>query len=290
MIEDILKEKKNMTSSEERIADYMLEKKTLLRKQSSRSIASQLFINPSMITRFCQKLGFHGYTDFLEEYLKEIEYTESHFQNLDPNHPFDNQDKNTVIANKIGQLYNEIVDDTLKLTSHDALQSAINCLNKSDIIYVYSAGVQGDIAQTFKDKMLKIGKNVVLETKMNELYYRASYCPVNCTFIIISYSGEIESELRGVKKLKERHIPLLAITSYGDNTLSRNADYVLNVSTRERLKDNLGDFAMNISTMLIIDILYVSIFNTDYSTHVERRKSSLQGFDLFRTSHNPKIK
>ena len=64
----------------------------------------------------------------------------------------------------------------------------------------------------------------------------------------------------------------------------------LNVSTRERLKDNLGDFAMNISTMLILDILYVSIFNTDYSKHVERRKSSSQGFDLFRTSHNPKIK
>lgn len=290
MIEDILKEKKNMTSSEERIADYMLEKKILLRTQSTRFIASQLFITPSMITRFCQKLGFRGYTDFLENYLKEIEYTESHFQNLDPNHPFDNQDKNTVIANKIGQLYHEIVDDTLKLIGHDGLQNAVNCLNNSDIIYVYSAGVQGDVAQTFKDKMLKIGKNVVLETKMNELYYRASYCPPNCTFIILSYSGEIVSELRGVKKLKERHIPLLAITSYGESTLSSYADYVLNVSTREKLKDNLGDFAMNISTMLILDILYVNIFNTDYSTHAERRNSSSQGFDLFRTSHNPKIK
>lgn len=290
MIEDILKEKKNMTSGEERIADYFLDKKTLLHKQSSRSIASQLFINPSMITRFCQKLGFHGYTDFLEQYLKEIEYTESHFQDLDPNHPFDDQDKNTVIASKIGQLYHEIVDDTLKLISHDDLQNAINCINKSNIIYVYSAGVQGDVAQTFKDKMLKIGKNVVLETKMNELYYRASYCSLNCSFIILSYSGEIESELRGVKKLKERHIPLLAITSYGDNTLSQYADYVLNVSTRERLKDNLGNFAMNISTMLILDILYVSIFNTDYLKHVERRRSSSQGFDLFRTSKNPNIK
>ena len=38
-------------------------------------------------------LQFHGYTDFLEEYLKEIEYTESHFQDLDPNHPFDDQEK-----------------------------------------------------------------------------------------------------------------------------------------------------------------------------------------------------
>ena len=163
-------------------------------------------------------------------------------------------------------------------------------LHRSDIIYVYSAGVQGDVAQTFKDKMLKIGKNVVLETKMNELYYRASYCSLNCSFIILSYSGEIEAELRGVKKLKERHIPLLAITSYGDNTLSQYADYVLNVSTRERLKDNLGDFVMNISTMLILDILYVSIFNTDYSVHIERRKSNSQGFDLFRTSKNPNIR
>lgn len=170
------------------------------------------------------------------------------------------------------------------------MQNTINCLNRSDIIYVYSAGVQGDVAQTFKDKMLKIGKNVVLETKMNELYYRASYCSLNCSFIILSYSGEIETELRGVKKLKERHIPLLAITSYGDNTLSQYADYVLNVSTREKLKDNLGDFAMNISTMLILDILYVSIFNTDYLKHVERRRSSSQGFDLFRTSKNPNIR
>lgn len=93
-----------------------------------------------------------------------------------------------------------------------------------------------------------------------------------------------------MKKLKERHIPLLAITSYGDNTLSQYADYVLNVSTRESLKDNLGDFAMNISTMLILDILYVSIFNTDYLKHVERRRSSSQGFDLFRTSKNPNIR
>ena len=131
---------------------------------------------------------------------------------------------------------------------------------------------------------------MVLETKMNELYYRASYCSLNCSFIILSYSGEIETELRGVKKLKERHIPLLAITSYGDNTLSQYADYVLHVSTREKLKDNLGDFAMNISTMLILDILYVSIFNTDYLKHFERRRSSSQGFDLFRTSKNPNIK
>lgn len=78
MIEDILKEKKNMTNGEERIADYFLDKKTLLHKQSSRSIASQLFINPSMITRFCQKLGFHGYTDFLEEYF----FNKLNIQNL----------------------------------------------------------------------------------------------------------------------------------------------------------------------------------------------------------------
>ncbi|MBS5116163.1 MAG: MurR/RpiR family transcriptional regulator [Erysipelotrichaceae bacterium] len=290
MIEDILKEKKYMTAVENKIAEYMLKNKNDLRRQSAHYISSQLFINPSMITRFCQKIGFHGYKDFLEEYLKEVEYMQTHFQDLDPNYPFNNKDKNIVIANKIGTLYHEIINDTLELMEHDKLQNVINCLCKSEIIYVYSAGVQADIAQTFKDKLLKIGKNVVLENRMNELYYRASYCSLNCMFVIISYSGEIESELRGVMKLKERNIPILAITSYGKNTLSEKADFVLYVSTRERLKDNLGDFSMNLSTILILDILYVSIFNTDYSKNYHKRISSSKGFELYRKSNNPKIK
>lgn len=290
MITDVLKAQNQMTAVDKKIANYLLEQQNNIKKLSAHCIASQLYTHPSMITRFCQKLGFKGYTDFQEAYIEEIEYKQTHFQQVDPNYPFNQQDKNIVIANKMGQLYHEIVNDTLSLMKHDQLQNVIDALYKSEIIYVYSAGIQADLAQTFKEKMLKIGKNVVIEIRMNELFYRASFCNQNCLFIIISYSGELESELRGVRKLKERNIPLLAITTYGKSTLSKMADFVLYVSTREKLIQNLGDFSMNISTLLILDILYVSIFNTDYYRHYHQKISTSQEFEKFRKSDNPQIK
>lgn len=289
LISDRLHEKTNFTNVEINIAEYLLENQDHIKNQSAHYIANQLYTSPSMITRFCQKIGYQGFNDFKEAYLQEIAYLKSHFDTIDPNYPFKYNDKNIVVANKIGSLYHEIIDDTLVLLDHDSLQNAINALKQSQVIYLYSAGVQADLAKTFKDKMLKIGKNVVLETRMNEIFYRALFADKNDLFIIISYSGEVESLLRGVEKLKERNIPIIAITSYGKNSLSKLASHVLYVASKEKLVNNLGSFSMNLATLLLLDILYVNIFNDDFKSHQQQKLTATKGFDLYRKSDNSLI-
>lgn len=289
LISDRLHEKANFTNVEINIADYLLENQDHIKNQSAHYIANQLYTSPSMITRFCQKIGYQGFNDFKEAYLQEIAYLKSHFDTIDPNYPFKYNDKNIVVANKIGSLYHEIIDDTLVLLDHDSLQNAINALKQSQVIYLYSAGVQADLAKTFKDKMLKIGKNVVVETRMNEIFYRALFADKNDLFIIISYSGEVESLLRGVEKLKERNIPIIAITSYGKNSLSKLASHVLYVASKEKLINNLGSFSMNLATLLLLDILYVNIFNDDFKSHQQQKLTATKGFDLYRKSDNSLI-
>ncbi|MFQ9921940.1 MAG: MurR/RpiR family transcriptional regulator [Beduini sp.] len=111
-----------------------------------RYIAEKLFTAPSTIVRLCQKIGFQGYNQFREAYLQEQVYLSKHFDHLDPNNPFDFQDKSMVIANKMGALYHEIIEDVLALLDHDHLQSAIRLLEEADFIYIFSLGVQLDIA------------------------------------------------------------------------------------------------------------------------------------------------
>lgn len=289
LISDRLHEKTNFTNVEINIAEYLLENQDHIKNQSAHYIANQLYTSPSMITRFCQKIGYQGFNDFKEAYLQEIAYLKSHFDTIDPNYPFKYNDKNIVVANKIGSLYHEIIDDTLVLLDHDSLQNAINALKQSQVIYLYSAGVQADLAKTFKDKMLKIGKNVVVETRMNEIFYRALFADKNDLFIIISYSGEVESLLRGVEKLKERNIPIIAITSYGKNSLSKLASHILYVASKEKLVNNLGSFSMNLATLLLLDILYVNIFNDDFKSHQQQKLTATKGFDLYRKSDNSLI-
>ncbi len=290
LITQILKEKEGFSLVEMTLADYFLNEQTRLNEQSARSIAKILFISPSTIVRFTQKIGFQGYNEFKDAYLKEIDYLSQNFKEIDPNFPFEAQDKNIVIANKLRVLYHEVIDDVLSLMSHDKLQNALSLIKKAETIYVFSLGVQLDVAQVFKDKMLKIGKNVIIEEKADEIFYRSQFCDEKSIFILISYSGETETLMRIVKQLHIRNISMLAITTYGENTLSQFASSVLYVSSREKLIENLGSFSMNISVLFILDILYANIFNEHYDTHYKNRVHASKSFERYRTTYNPLLK
>ena len=290
LIHHRLKESQDFSDIEKTIASYILEKQTMIEKESARYIASQVYTAPSTVVRFCQKIGFNGFNEFKEAYLNEIHYLSSHFHDIDPNTPFNSHDKNVVLASKMGQLYKEIIDDTLTLIHHDTLQKSIGLLNQATTIYVCSSGVQSDVAQSFKDKLLKIGKSVDIFPRLDEAFSRACFCDKKSVFILISYSGETESLLKVAKKLKEREIPSISITTFGENSLSHLVSNVLYVSTREKITFNLGNFSMSISTLFLLDVLYAGIFNYDYSTHFHRRVQVSSEFQTSRTSSNPLLK
>lgn len=289
LIQDIIQDPKQFTAVEKCIIVYVLEHREKINKQSARYMAKQIGTNPSSIVRFCQKLGYQGFEDFKEAYIKEIDYMSSHFQEIDPNFPFTSKDKNIILANKMGVLYHETIDDILSLLTHDDLQCAIQYINKAENIYLYGAGVQNEIAHNFKNKLLKIGKNINIETSNEEAFYRASYVKKDSLFILLSYSGETKSVLKLARCLNERKVPLLALTSYGGNTLSSLASHVLYLSSREKLILNVGSFATSISTMFLLDILYAAIFNEDYKTNYTNKNAVLTSFETYRISSNPNL-
>ena len=287
LIRENLKLKSDFSANESCVAEYLLNHEQILKDLSARFIASETYTSPSTVVRLCKKLGYDGFNDFKEDYLKELKYSESNFKNIDANYPFTYQDKNIVIANKIGILYKETIDDTLSLIDNDVLLRATNILKKSKIIYVCSSGVQSELASVFRDKMAKIGKIVVIDNKLDDMFYAACYAGENCCFLMISYSGETEMLLRVAKKVNEKNIPSIAITSFGKNTLSSLIDCCINLSTREKLITNLGSFGINISTMFLLDILYANCFNLNYEGNIENKLKYSFEFEKYRHSENP---
>ena len=74
LIQDLLKNQDTFSDSEKQIADYFLNQKEALRKQGARKIAAAVYVAPSSVVRFCQRLGFGGLEDFREQYLEELYY------------------------------------------------------------------------------------------------------------------------------------------------------------------------------------------------------------------------
>lgn len=288
LLQDLVRRRRTFSPAERAIADYLLVQRERLARVSARQIAREAYTSPSTVVRFCQKFGFSGYDDFREALLAEFRYLTTHVTKVDSNYPFGFGERRRVTASKIGALYREIVDDTLGLIDEETLDRAVELIDAAEEVVVCSIGVQSDIAEAFKGEMLKIGRNVVVESRTNAAYYRATHARADETvFLLASYSGETEQLIRVARKVHERGLPLIAITSFGGNTLSDLADLVLPVSSRERLEGNLGQFSMNVSTMLVLDVLYACIFNENYYVNFERRLAARREFEERRVSHNP---
>ena len=172
-------EKSPMNPNEKRLGQYLISQGIQLENETVRTVAKEVFLAPSSVVRFVQKLGFEGFNDFKKQYLEEIRYLSTHFQEINSNRPFSQNDKNIVIANKIGLLYDETLQDTISLLNHDTLQEAINRIEKKEHIAIVVSGAQKGISYTFKEKMMKIGKKVDIFDSMDEAFYEACYCSSN---------------------------------------------------------------------------------------------------------------
>ena len=251
----------DLPSAEKTAANYLLAQGSKLKGLSTRKIASDAYTTPATLVRLGQRLGYEGWTDFFEAFMEEREYLERHFQNIDANHPFSPDDSTTTVANKIASLHRESITDTMSLLDYDVLEQAVNCMLRSRTIYLVGVCVSLDCTWLFKRNMQRLGKNVLLESNNAEqLCTILSATPEDCA-IAVTYSGSPKRVVDEVNILHDMGVPLILLTGLGDNPVRPLADYVLNVTTRERLYSKVGNFSTNVSIHLLLDILYACYFD-----------------------------
>lgn len=289
LIIEKLKLKEKMSDNEESIADFILGLGEELKKYSTRNIADATYTSPATIVRLCKKLGFAGFDDFKKQFLKEIDYLNRQYGKIDANFPFQKDDTMMNVAYKISQLYEDTIKDSISLLHHDSLQKALNLLKYSESIHIYSFGTTLNLAESFKEKMLKIGKNVIISNNINYQLYEANCIPKGDIAILISYSGETEKIVCVAETCKKRGIPIIVISSFGGNTLSKMASCNLTMSTKENMFYNIGDFSTHLAIHFILDVLYSTYFLLNYEKNFEAKLKETTELESRRSSTNPII-
>ncbi|MDO4466971.1 MAG: MurR/RpiR family transcriptional regulator [Bacillota bacterium] len=274
LIKELLKEQESFSEIEKSIANYFLNEKENIKKEGIRKIAKKLYVAPSSIVRFCQKIGFEGLNEFKEQYVEELRYMSSNFQKINPNKPFEVTDDELEVSDKILSLYQETINDTRSLFQSSVLKEASLMLDK-ETIYILTLSAQQGISMSFQEKMRRIGKRVVVLKESHEIFFEIEHAnPEKCAFLIISYTGESEHCIICAQKALEKHHNCVAITSYGINQLSTLVNCSIRVSSKEKLVSNLGDFSFAISVMYVLDVLYSNIFNLRYEKNKLLKKES----------------
>lgn len=268
-------ENTKLTPNETIVADYITAHQTQLNEMSTRDIAQATFTSSSTVIRLAKKLGYSGFDELKQDYISEIQYLQSHFQNIDANMPFTKDDQMMEIAGKMATLMKETVEDTQTLFHHDSLQKATRLLINAQTIYVYTSENLLTLASLFKYKMLRIGKKVELESIYGNQFYSMYLTISKDCALFISYSGESGRIVDMAVRLKKMGIKIIAITSIGENSLRKVADVVLEVSTREKLHSKVSNFTSEYSILLWLNVLYACVYGNDYeySTNLKIKRT-----------------
>ena len=262
----------NLTKNEQIIADYIIEHKYQLKNLSTRDIALATYTSSAGVIRLAKKLSYSGFNELKEDYLSELDYINQHFKEIDANFPFTANQSIMDIAEIMSTLMQETARDTLHLIKHDPLMKATRILQQSSTIYFYAKSGNSLLAQNFKLKMNRIGKKVEVDD-LDTPYSSLLITQNDCAFII-SYSGQTPSLIKIAKNLKNKKIPVIVITSIGENTLSESADCVLQMTTREKMYSKISNFTTEYSLELLLNILYSCFFKTNYNLFLDYKISN----------------
>lgn len=210
----INKHYKNFSSTDIGIAEYIQENPQAVWTMGLLDFARESLSSKSSVLRFCQKIGFTGYTE-MRNFLKW------HMQlsqecNLEYSFAEQVQKDTAVLLGNIKQV------------DWDPVYRAIN---EARNIFIVTTGVtQQNQALEFQRLLMLSGKNsgIIVGNKNTSEFLRMSENLSSDDLIaVLSLSGD-NSDLESViQKIKLRNAKLLSITNYSNNWLSKNCDFNL---------------------------------------------------------------
>lgn len=280
----------NFTPSEQVIANYLLEQKLGLETKNTSSIARETFSSKSTIVKVAQKLHYKGWNDFKQAYMAELRYLESLPQVIDANYPFNKTDHFISISKKIAQLKQEAIQETMELLTYKDLEEAVTLLSKAKAIHVFALSNNLLLAQEFRYNMERIKRRVIIHLIQGEAKYAATLIEPDECALFISYSGETELLVWTANQLKKAGVPMLLLTSIGENNLLQLVDVSLRITTRESLYSKISTYSNDSSITYLLDVLYSCIFRLDYEGNLLLRQESSKLFEESRFSEHSHLK
>ena len=286
LLKEQLEKERELSPLQQSVAQKILELEEEIEDMTIRELADLSYTSTTAVIRLCNKLGYEKYSEFKKAYLKEIRYLKNHFQDVDANLPFSSNDSLTQVCGSIAHLYEQTAKDTYSLVDYTQLIHATKLLEKAHNIYVICIGVGNDLAKVFADKMMLIGKKVFVTDNFNEQFYQIHENKQGDCFIIITYTGTTTNIRKYYPYLVSGEASTILITSVSETYLSSQSDVVLRMTTREKLYGNISSFSSTVSTMLILDMLYASLFQKNYDENLKLKIDILNDYDDGRNSIN----
>lgn len=257
----------DLTNVEKRVADYILSHSDSISGMRIYDLAVASGVANSAVVRFCKALGYTGYAEFKFSFSAETN---------EPAEPFmlplvQRDDGIIEIFNKVFTSNIHSMYETIQHLDMDKVNEAVNLLQNARHILLIGTGPSEPVAIDGTFHLMQFGIS-------------ASYAINGCTMrtaalnlgpggvaIAISHCGHTIDTVDSMRFAKRSGAATIAITSYADSPLCKEADVALVSHSGDipYLEDN-AIISTRTSHICILDALSVSVACRNYDQSIER--------------------
>lgn len=215
------------TKSEEKIRDYVLDNLDFISSYPIVDVADKAGVSKSALLRFCQKLGYNGYSEFKYEVSRHL--LSGAFK-----------DPDGVRSNKnIIENYVACIQKLPEYISDERLEEFCVLLKKALRIKIYGVHESGLSAHYFSYRLASLGIDSEPVTQAGIFSEKASFLTSKDLNVFISVSGTTESITSAAKTSFDRKIPTALITQNSKAKYAGRYDCCLSIPSLNLDKNQL---------------------------------------------------
>lgn len=244
----------SFTTTEKKIAEYLLEHRDQAVQASAQELAEEIQTSAAALIRFSQRLGYKGFTALKVDLAKDVD---DQIESIDL--LINQEDSVEVMIKKAQKINQQTSLQTYKLINPNDLHDAIEILTRSETIFLCGIGGSGIVCTDFLQKLSRINRNVIYHEDSHVLMARIAHITENDALVAISYSGETNLVNTAISTAHQVGAKTIAISQYNlKSTLSKNADITLHTPIQEK-ELRLGAIASRNASLILTDLLYYGI-------------------------------
>lgn len=241
---------RNLNQTERQLFDYVVKNMDEVKYMSIQKFASEQFLSTTTIFRFIQKLGFSGYSDFINSLL-----VTSHSQK-------DSVLPDVAMGRDYSEEYLKNAMETVRVMSSKQVEKVVDLLNRGPRIYILTDDNTHTIGQYCERLFIGLGFHAYFPETAYQMQNLVNRIRDQDMVLALSYSGQDVVLIDFIQRVFLTERPyLLSITRADNNLLESLSDTNFYVFADEIRVPGM-DLTSNVTMLMIVELLvyeYIAI-------------------------------
>ncbi len=280
--------RKNLTPAQLGLADYLISNLEAMSQLTIAEIADAAGVSSATITRFCETLGYAGFSQLksamviaLEQKRKDREQFAIADGDITEE---DNADETLV---KISFQEAEAISATARNIDRKQLDAAVQAILGCRRLDIYGLGSSYLAALDLQQKLHRIGLTAYCWNDNHLALTSAAVLTKDDVAIAFSHSGVTTEVFQMVETAKRSGAKVIGVTNHPASPIGRASDILLTTSAKES-RFRSGAMSSRIVQLAVVDFMFVRIMQRLYKSASASLERTYDAVKDNRLSYNQK--